>query len=111
MRTPPVAVADDTDVAGLLGRMAAAKATSALIVDSDGRLTGIITEQDVTRRIALRCAGTESVRSVMTTPVETVADDDYLYAAIARMRRFDWRHMPVVDADNKPVGTIVLDDA
>ena len=31
--------------------MGAAKATSALIVDQAGRLAGIITEQDVTRRI------------------------------------------------------------
>jgi len=111
MRVPPVAVADDTHVAELLGRMAAAKATSALVVDGNGRLFGIVTEQDITRRIALRCTGTESVRSVMTSPVETVAADDYLYAAIARMRRFGWRHMPVIEAEGKPVGTIVLDDA
>ena len=111
MRTPPVAVPDDTDVETLLAHMAAAKATSAPIVDANGRLTGIITEQDITRRVALRCAGSERVRAVMTAPVETVAADDYLYAAIARMRRFDWRHMPVVDAKGKPVGTIVLEDA
>ncbi len=111
MRTPPVVVPDDTDVETLLARLAAAKATSALIVDANGRLTGIITEQDITRRVALRCTGGEPVRSVMTTPVETVAAADYLYAAIARMRRFDWRHMPVVDAKGTPVGTIVLDDA
>ena len=111
MRTPPVAVPDDAHVADLLGRMAAAKATSALIVDSDGRLTGIITEQDIIRRVTLRCTGSECVHSVMTAPVRTVAAGDYLYTAIARMRRFDWRHMPVVDEDNKPVGTIVLDDA
>ena len=111
MRTPPVAVPANSDVENLLGRMTAAKATSALVVDGDGRLTGIITEQDITRRVTLRCAGTENVRAVMTTPVKTVAADDYLYAAIARMRRFDWRHMPVVDAEDKPVGTIVLDDA
>ncbi len=111
MRTPPVAVPDDTDVEHLLGRMAAAKATSALVIDSDGRLIGIITEQDITRRVALRCVGSESVRAVMTMPVETVAADDYLYAAIARMRRFGWRQMPVIDADNRPVGTITLNDA
>lgn len=111
MRTPPVAVPDDTDVEHLLARMSAAKATSALIVDAQGRLTGIITEQDIMRRVALRCASDERVRAVMTAPVETVAADDYLYVAIARMRRFEWRHMPVVDEAGKPVGTIVLEDA
>jgi signal-transduction protein with cAMP-binding, CBS, and nucleotidyltransferase domain len=111
MRAPPVVVADDTRVADLLGRMAAAKATSALVADGAGRLAGIITEQDVTRRIALRCTGGEEVSSVMTAPVHAVGAGDYLYTAIVRMRRFGWRHMPVVDAENRPVGTIGLADA
>lgn len=111
MRDSPVIVPEETPVSELLGRMAAAKATSALIVDGVGRLGGLITEQDVTRRIALRCQGDEPVASVMTMPVETIGARDYLYTAIARMRRFAWRHMPVVDSDNRPVGLIVLQDA
>jgi len=111
MRTSKVVVPEETKVAELLGRMGVAKATSALVVDSDGRLTGIITEQDITRRVALRCTGGEGVPSVMTTPVETVGTDDYLFTAIARMRRFGWRQMPVVDAQSRPVGAIALNDA
>ncbi len=111
MRTAPVVVPADCPVSNLLGNMAAAKATSALIVDGAGRLAGIITEQDVTRRIALRAAGDETATAVMTSPVETVGAEDYLYVAIARMRRFGWRHMPVIDQDRRPVGEIVLHDA
>jgi signal-transduction protein with cAMP-binding, CBS, and nucleotidyltransferase domain len=111
MRPSPVVVAHDDTVRDLLGRMAGAKETSALIADAAGRLVGIVTEQDVTRRIALRCEGGEAVETVMTGPVETVGAEDYLYYAIARMRRFGWRHMPVVDGDQRPVGTIVLHDA
>lgn len=111
MRTSKVVVPEETKVAELLSRMGVAKATSALVVDSDGRLTGIITEQDITRRVALRCTGGEGVTSVMTTPVETVGADDYLFTAIARMRRFGWRQMPVVDVQDKPVGAIALADA
>jgi signal-transduction protein with cAMP-binding, CBS, and nucleotidyltransferase domain len=111
MRTSPVVVPEDTKVVDLLGRMGAAKATSALVIDGVGRLTGIITEQDITRRVALRCSGGEGVPSVMTAPVETVGADDYLFTAIARMRRFGWRQMPVVDAQQRPVGAIALADA
>ena len=111
MLATPVVVAADSRVSDLLARMVAAKATSALVSDAAGRLAGIITEQDVTRRIALRCTGDEPVTAVMTTPVETVEADDFLYRAIARMRRFGWRHMPVVDGDNRPVGEILLRDA
>ena len=111
MRASPVIADAKGTVADALGAMAAAMATSALIVDAEGVLSGIITEQDVTRRIALRCGGGESVTGVMTAPVETVKAADYLYTAIARMRRFGWRHMPVIDAAGRPVGMINLDDA
>ena len=111
MRHDPIVVRSDARVAELLERMAAARRTSALIVDGDGRLAGIVTEQDVTRRIALRCDGGEPVGDVMSAPVKTVDAGDYLYFAIARMRRFGWRHMPVVDRDGRPVGMIELHKA
>jgi signal-transduction protein with cAMP-binding, CBS, and nucleotidyltransferase domain len=111
MRTSPIVLPGDATVADMLGRMAAAKRTSALITDGEGRLAGIVTEQDVTRRIALRCDGGEPVGNVMTAPVKTVDGDDYLYYAIARMRRFGWRHMPVTDREGRPMGMIELPQA
>ncbi|MCG8360235.1 MAG: DUF294 nucleotidyltransferase-like domain-containing protein [Kiloniellales bacterium] len=111
MREPKVVTQATTAVGELIGRMTAAKATSALVVDESGRLLGIITEQDVTRRIALRCRGDEPVADVMTSPVRSIGADDYLYYAIARMRRFGWRHMPVTDAQGRPVGLIDLNRA
>ena len=56
-------------VSELLGALGAAKRTSALVVDDDGRLAGIVTERDITRRVALRCEGGEAVESIMTAPV------------------------------------------
>ncbi len=111
MRRQPVVLSEKATVSELLGRMAAAKQTSALITDRKGRLTGIVTEQDVTRRIALRCDGGEPVGNVMSTPVRTIYADDYLYYAIARMRRFGWHHMPVTDRRGSPLGVINLSDA
>jgi signal-transduction protein with cAMP-binding, CBS, and nucleotidyltransferase domain len=111
MRASPVIADDKGTVAELLGAMAAAKATSALVVDAEGMLAGIITEQDVTRRIALRCDGSEPVSGVMTHPAVAIGAEDYLYTAIASMRRFGWRHMPVIDAEGRPVGMIDLRDA
>jgi len=111
MRPEPVVVRRDATVAEMLAGMAAAKRTSALVANGDGRLAGIVTEQDVTRRIVLRCDGGEPVQDIMTSPVEMVHGDDYLYYAIARMRRFGWRHMPVVDRDGRPLGMIELHNA
>ncbi len=111
MRPAPVVIPTTTGIAEMLGRMSGVRASSALITGQDGRLLGLITEQDVTRRIALRCHGDDPVSSVMTKPVEAVRADDFLYLAIVRMRRFGWHHMPVVDAEERPVGEIRLSDA
>ena len=108
MRPARVQVREDTKLEDMIGHMASRKATSALVLDADGRLSGIITEQDVTRRIAFRASGEAPARDVMTTPVLTIHAQDYLYDAIARMRRFGWRHMPVIDDEGRPVGLIDL---
>ena len=108
MRKEPVLVPADATVADLLAAMVSAGRTGALIVDGDGALVGLVTEQDVTRKIALRCQGSEPVGSVMVSPVTSIHAKDFLYAAIGRMRRYGWRHMPVVDHKNRPVGIIDL---
>ncbi len=111
MRPGPLVLETQDSVARLLHRMSDGKATSALVVDEDGALAGIVTERDVLRRIALRCGGDEPVTSVMTAPVKAMRGDDYLYAAIAEMRRHGWRHMPVVGSGARPLGMIDLNEA
>lgn len=111
LRPAPVILGAETEIAEVVGRMTAAKASSALMVDGEGRLTGIVTEQDVTRRAAFFCTGTEPASAIMTRPVRSVGVRDYLYRAIASMRRYGWRHMPVVDGEGRPCGMLDLHDA
>jgi CBS domain-containing protein len=111
MRGDLVVLSADRDIRALVAALTAEKATSAAVVDEAGRLAGIVTEQDVVRRIALRCTGEEPLADVMTAPVVSVASDDYLYVAIAAMRRHGWHHLPVVDKTHRPIGMIVMDDA
>ncbi|MBI3452065.1 MAG: CBS domain-containing protein [Rhodospirillales bacterium] len=91
--------------------MTARQASSALVVDAVGRIVGIVTEQDIVRRVAFQAGQDTPIDSVMTRPVRTVAADDYLYRAVARMRRLGLRHMPVVDAAGRPAGLLDLNDA
>ncbi len=102
----PVVLSRGATVADLLAAMGEAKKSSALIVDDDRQPVGIITERDVVHRVALRCNGSEPVTDIMTSPVQAITDSDYLYAAIAAMRRHGWRHMPVVDGDGRLAGII-----
>lgn len=91
--------------------MAALRASAALVVDDRGRTLGIVTEQDVARRIAFKLAPETPIASVMTAPVETLRADDYVFHAIARMRRRRLRHMPMIGADGRVLGVLDLHQA
>ncbi len=111
MRASVMTAAGDTPVAAVIADMAANGRSSAVLVDAGGRVAGILTERDVTRRVAAGGAREAPVAEFATRPVHTVTADDYLYRAVARMWRLNLRHMPVVDADGRPIGMLNLIDA
>jgi len=111
MRAPPVRVVSGTTVGEVVSRMTETPASCAIVIDGAGRPKGIVTEQDVVRRIAWRVEPDHDVESVMTSPVVAVAADDYLFQAVAVMRRRKLRHVPVVDRDGVMIGMVGLDEA
>lgn len=82
--------------------------SSVLITTADHHLKGIVTEQDVARHVAYQTEGSTHVEQIMSSPVLTIREDDYLFHAIATMRRRDLRHMPVVDNQGQVVGMLHL---
>ena len=111
MHAAPLVVDAATASREVVARMAESGVTAAVVTGGDGRIRGIITEQDVTRRLAFRATPETPAGDVMTGPVMTIAADDFLYHAIARMRRFRLRHMPVVDEAGAVAGMLNLDAA
>jgi len=107
----PLVVSADTPCSAVVERMAAGGAESALVVDADRRPVGIVTERDVTRRIAFKLEREAPVRQAMTSPVRTVREDEPLYRAIARARRLGVRRLPVVDGKGRVAGTLDVDAA
>jgi len=111
MRHDPFQVSNRTACGELLQAMADRDERAAIVVDAENRLAGIVTERDIARRIVFRTDAAAAVETVMTTPVITIRDDDLLYLAIGRMRRYGLRHMPVVDRNHNAVGMISMHDA
>ncbi len=95
----------------VVSRMAETPASSAVVVDTAGRPEGIVTEQDVVRRITWRVEPDQDVQSVMTSPVVAMEADDYLFKAVALMRRRKLRHVPVVDRTGALIGILALEAA
>ena len=86
-------------------------ADSVLIVNAGSRIRGIVTEQDVVRKMRFQMPSATRVEAVMSSPVHVVRENDFLFHAIATMRRRGLRHMPVVDRKGEVVGYLYLHKA
>jgi CBS domain-containing protein len=75
-----------------------------LIVDNDGKLTGIVTRGDVLRALDENSSGEMTVEEAGKTNLVVTYPDESLSDAAAKLLRFDVGRLPVVDrADPKKV--------
>ena len=83
----------------------------ALMVMDGGRLVGVFSERDYTRKIALQGRNSKEthVRDIMTTQVRTVSPGTGTRACMALMSEHKFRHLPVVDG-NTVLGMISIRD-
>ncbi|MCE9668304.1 CBS domain-containing protein [Myxococcus stipitatus] len=82
------------------------------IVDSLGRLEGIVTDRDLALRAFLQSRSVEQlqVSDVMTDEVEAVTADEDLHGVLAVMGQKQIRRLPVVERDDRVIGIVSLGD-
>ena len=83
-----------------------------LISGSDGKLAGIFTERDLLNRVAGRRLEwrTTRVADYMTRDPESLRPDDRIVWALNLMHVGGYRHVPLVDASDRPVGVVSVKD-
>ena len=81
----------------------------AILVLSGETISGILTERDVLRAVAMGGVEGTSVAAWMTRDPETVAPDEPTGSAASTMVRRGFRHLPVVDG-TRPVGIVSIRD-
>jgi CBS domain-containing protein len=111
MRSSVLMVRDTAPIGDVITAMVQGERSSAVLLDGAGRLAGILTERDVTRRVATQTLREAPAIDFASRPVHTIQAEDHLYRAVARMRRLNLRHLPVVDESGRPVGMVNLIDA
>ena len=84
----------------------------ALLVTDGGNLTGIVTERDYMRRVALegRTERETLVREIMSSPIVYVTPDTTVEECMAVMTERRIRHLPVLDDGRETVGVISIGD-
>jgi CBS domain-containing protein len=83
-----------------------------LVVDGDGRLTGIFTERDVLTRVAGRDLDPRRtpLGEVMTRDPQALGPTDRVAYALHCMGVSGYRTIPLVDEDRRPVGVVTVTD-
>jgi CBS domain-containing protein len=79
-----------------------------LVVEHD-RLAGIITERDLLLKLE-HADVAQPVRELMTPDPEVLHPDDPIVYALNKMSVGGFRHVPLVDADHRPVGIVSVKD-
>jgi len=82
------------------------------IVGDDGRLVGIITDRDVCMAAWSKGQRLDAIRieEAMAKQVFCATPDQDLDAAETLMAEKQVRRIPIVDADNKPIGILSMND-
>jgi arabinose-5-phosphate isomerase len=108
----PIAESSDT-IEKMLEKTSGIKRHGAvMVVDKNGKLTGIITDADLRRLMAKE--GTKAFKlkagDVMTADCKRIRADALASEATAIFHKYRIDDLPVVDADDKPVGLIDVQD-
>ncbi len=110
MNEPPLAVREHTPVDEVARTMVEESTSSALVVDQDDCLLGIITEKDLVQRV-VSVGGNEKMTAgeIATIDPVTIHRNAYYYEAMSTFLKNGVKHLPVTDGLN-PVGMVTLSD-
>jgi len=106
----PICLSESMTVHDAVVRMLSGKQAAVLIVDGEGRLSGIFTERDVLTRVVGRGLDSRTVLlgQVMTAQPEALSPRDRICYAVHQMSVAGYRTIPLVDEERKPIGVVTV---
>lgn len=104
-----VTATEDENLSRIAQKMLEAKVSSVIVV-SEKRVTGIVTEKDFVKFFALGIPHDAPVKQFMTRDVVVVNESQSVNDARNIMLSNNIRHLPVVNSDGKLVGIVTTRD-
>ena len=104
-------VSDDETFTDVINTISEYKLGMAMVVDSDRKLSGLLTDGDI-RRTVIKYHDISKLRikDVMTSNPKRITSDAYAASALNLMEKFSITALAVVDENNVPVGVIHVHD-
>jgi CBS domain-containing protein len=103
---PLAATADDT--VGNVMQLLRAQRTGAVLICEGTKLVGIFTERDALKLMSSGANLSQPIREVMSSPPVTIASTATVGEAIRKMSEGAYRHLPIVDSEQKPTGVLAV---
>jgi CBS domain-containing protein len=112
MRKKLETIEDSSSVQEAAKKMNDKNVSSLVVVDGNGRPTGLVTERDLVRKVCINDVRTATVtnKEIMSSPLITINSNSSPSVAADMMLQKNVRHLLVVDNDksdiNKPIGIV-----
>lgn len=108
-----VTISDKAQLVEAAGLLGGGRVDLVVVCGDVGRMVGVVTRTDIVSRIS-QCQGhacSASVASVMSRDVTCCRPTDTLEATWNNMKEKGHVHVPIVDPDGRPMGTLNARDA
>jgi CBS domain-containing protein len=109
MKANVITVSKDTTMEQVAKIMTEKNIGSVIVVDN-GKPVGIITERDIVKGIGKGKKLDSKAEEIMTSSLITIREDSPITGALALMRQFNIRHLPVVNDKGELTGIISIRD-
>jgi CBS domain-containing protein len=107
----PLTLPEDAELGQTLTFLREHKIGAVVVTDAQGKVSGIFTERDVILRVALQGLRINTaLKTIMTVNPRTIQMTTTIAFALQLMSGQGFRHLPIVDSDNYPIGIISMKD-